>query len=97
MGFDASLVTLLGLQLILKTFQSRNEEKLEERLKIKSNEDIEKILLSKKATKKEINLIKEKRKKLINQVSKNLKVYHLGQNTTFDSVPDLISSLILLD
>ena len=99
MGFDSSLVTLLGLQLILKTFQSRHEEKLEERLKTKSNEDIAKILLSKTiaATKKEISLIKEKRKTFINQVSKNLKVYHLGQNTTYDSVPDLLTSLIQRD
>ena len=62
MGFDSSLVTLLGLQLILKTFHSRNEEKLEERLKTKSNEDIAKILLSKNiiASKEEISLKKEK-------------------------------------
>ena len=81
MGFDASLVTLLGLQLILKTFQSRNEEKLEERLRNKSNEDIEKILLSKNisATRKAINLEKEKRKKFVNQVTKNLKVYEPQQ------------------
>ena len=96
MGFDASLITLLGLQLILKAFESRNEEKLEERLKIKSKEDIVNILLSKNisVTKKEINLEKEKRKKLINSVANNLKVYHLGQDTTTDSVPDIINSLI---
>ena len=38
MEFDAYLVTLLDLQLTLKTFESRNEEKLEERLKIKSKD-----------------------------------------------------------
>ena len=63
MGFDASAILALLGQLILKKFQSRNEEKLEERLRIKSNEDIENILLSKNisATRKAINLEKEKR------------------------------------
>ena len=99
MAFDASAILALLGQLILKAFESRNEEKLEERLKRKSNEDIEKILLSKNipATKNAISLEKEKREKLTKQVDKNLKVYHLGQTTAYLSISELITNLIKRD
>ena len=90
MAFDASTILALLGQLILKTFESRNEEKLEERLKRKSKDDIEKILLSKNisATRKAINLEKEKREKLINQVTKNLKVYEAIEDSDQKNKPD---------
>ena len=77
MGLDVALLNLLSIALTIETFKKIEGEKLEERLKNKSNEEIKEILLSKNlpASKEQTILAKESRKSFQNQVTRNLKLY----------------------
>ena len=110
MGLDVALLNLLSIALAIETFKKIEGEKLEERLKNKSNEEIKEILLSKNlpASKEQTKLLKESRKNFQNQVTRNLKVYwskekkeskvyHLGQNTTYFSISEVLNDLIKRD
>ena len=112
MGLDVGLINLLSIALAIETFKKIEDEKLEGRLedwKNKSNGEIKEILLSKNlpASKEHIKLAKEARKNFQNQVTRNLKgywskekkeskVYHLGQNTTYFSISEVLKDLIHL-
>ena len=50
-----------------------------------------------KPAKKWVGIEKEERRKFYSKVKKNLNLYHLGQSTVYDSIFELIKSLIQRD
>ena len=82
-----------------KVFERYLGESLSQRLAEISEESVEKSLntAGKKVTKKSINQKKEELTRLQNKVNNCLKIYHLGQSTTYTSINDAVSGLTLRD
>ena len=55
------------------------------------------ILTGEKPAKKWVGIEKEERRKFYSKVKKNLNLYHLGQSTVYDSILEVIKSLIQRD
>ena len=55
------------------------------------------LLTGEKPAKKLVGIEKEERRKFYSKVKKNLNLYHLGQSTVYDSIFEVIKSLIQRD
>ena len=94
------IILLLYEALKIQPFQIKCGPTIEQALEKKSDEEIRQMLFDltgEKPAKKWVGIEKEDRRKFYSKVKKNLNLYHLGQSTVYDSIFELIKSLIQRD
>ena len=94
------IILLLYEALEIQPFQIRCGETIEKALEKKTDEEIRQMLFDltgEKPAKKWVGIEKEERRKFYSKVKKNLNLYHLGQSTVYDSILEVIKSLIQRD